>query len=293
VKDVFPLHLSRISNETKVVTMRKKASKAVQGFSLLAVAALALTACGGSDNAGSDGSTGSASGAGSELNLVQAGTLTVCSDIPYPPFEFEEGGKYTGFDIDLITAISSEMGLEVAVQDVGFDALQSGVTLAAGQCDLGASAMTITEDRKKNIAFSDPYYDSLQSLLVPEGSDIKAIDGLAGKKVGVQQGTTGESYTRENAPSDAEIVAFPSDAEMYQAIQAGQVDALLQDLPVNIGHTKDGKFTVVEEYKTDETYGFAAKKEGSEPLLSAVNDALSTLRDNGKYQEIYDKYFTE
>ncbi|MEV7646411.1 basic amino acid ABC transporter substrate-binding protein [Arthrobacter sp. NPDC089319] len=273
--------------------MRKKASKAVQGLSLLAVAALALTACGGSDNAGGNGGTGSASGAASDLPLVQAGTLTVCSDIPYPPFEFEEGGKYTGFDIDLITDIASEMGLEVSVQDVGFDALQSGVTLAAGQCDLGASAMTITEDRKKNIAFSDPYYDSLQSLLVPEGSDIKSIDDLAGKKVGVQQGTTGESYTRENAPSDAEIVAFPSDAEMYQAIQAGQVDALLQDLPVNIGHTKDGKFTLVQEYKTDETYGFAAKKEGSEALISAVNDALTTLRDNGKYQEIYDKYFTE
>jgi polar amino acid transport system substrate-binding protein len=272
--------------------MRKNASKAVQGFSLLAVAALALTACGGSDDAGGNGGTGTA-GAGSELPLVQEGTLTVCSDIPYPPFEFEEGGEYTGFDIDLITEISSEMGLEVAIQDVGFDALQSGVTLAAGQCDLGASAMTITEDRKKNIAFSDPYYDSLQSLLVPKDSDIKAVGDLSGKKVGVQQGTTGEAYTRENAPEDAEIVAFPSDAEMYQAIQAGQVDALLQDLPVNIGHTEDGKFTIVEEYKTDESYGFAAKKEGSEALISAVNDALSTLRDNGKYQEIYDKYFTE
>jgi polar amino acid transport system substrate-binding protein len=195
--------------------------------------------------------------------------------------------------MDLVTDIAAEMGLEVSIKDVGFDALQSGVTLAAGQCDLAASAMTITEDRKKNLTFSDPYYDSLQSLLVPKDSDIKSIDDLAGKKVGVQQGTTGESYTRENAPKDAQVVAFPSDAEMYQAIQAGQVDALLQDLPVNIGHTKDGKFTVVQEYKTDETYGFAAKKEGSEKLISAVNDALSTLRDDGKYKEIYDKYFTE
>ena len=273
--------------------MRKKASKAVQGLSLLAVAALALTACGGSDNAGGSGGTGSASGAGSELNLVQAGTLTVCSDIPYPPFEFEKNGEYTGFDMDLVKEISSEMGLKLSIQDVGFDALQSGVTLAAGTCDLAASAMTITEDRKKNLTFSDPYYDSLQSLLVPKGSDIKSIEDLGGKKVGVQQGTTGESYTRKNAPSNADVVAFPSDAEMYQAIQAGQVDALLQDLPVNIGHTKDGKFTVVQEYKTDETYGFAAKKQGSEALISAVNDALKKLRDDGKYKEIYDKYFTE
>ena len=100
--------------------MRKKASKAVQGLSLLAVAALALTACGGSDNAGGSGGTGSASGAASDLPLVQAGTLTVCSDIPYPPFEFDKGGDhgYTGFDIDLVTEIAEELGLKLAIKDV-------------------------------------------------------------------------------------------------------------------------------------------------------------------------------
>jgi polar amino acid transport system substrate-binding protein len=273
--------------------MRKNASKVAQAFSVLAVAGLALTACGGSDDAGSNGGTAGAGGEGTEMNLVQAGALTICSDIPYPPFEFEEGGEYTGFDIDLIREIATGMGLELEIQDVGFDGLQSGVVLAAGQCDLGASAMTITEEREENLDFSEPYYDSLQSLLVPADSDIAAVGDLSGKKVGVQQGTTGEAYTRENAPEDAEVISYPSDAEMYQAIQAGQVDALLQDLPVNIGHTEDGKFTIVEEYETDESYGFAVKEEGSEALLEAVNSQLAELRDNGKYQEIYDKYFTE
>ncbi|WP_152176371.1 transporter substrate-binding domain-containing protein, partial [Mycobacterium tuberculosis] len=102
-----------------------------------------------------------------------------------------DNGEYTGFDIDLLGAIAEQLDLELSVQDVGFDALQSGTTLAAGQCDIGASAMTITDERKANIDFSDPYYDSLQSLLVRTDSGIKSIDDLDGKNVGVQQGTTG------------------------------------------------------------------------------------------------------
>jgi ABC-type amino acid transport substrate-binding protein len=251
----------------------------------LAAGALALSACGGgSDDAGS--------GEDSGLNLVSEGSLTVCSDIPYPPFEFEENGEYTGFDMDLMREIATGMDLELAVQDVGFDGLQSGAVLGAGQCDIGASAVTITEERKANLSFSDPYYDSLQSILVPEGSDIASIEDLAGKKVGVQQGTTGAVYAEENAP-EAELVQYPSDAEMYAAIQAGNVDALLQDLPVNLGHTEDGAFTIAEELPTDEQYGFIMPKEGSEELVAAVNEQLTELRDNGRYQEIYDSYFAE
>ncbi|MFJ6001050.1 transporter substrate-binding domain-containing protein [Arthrobacter sp. NPDC092385] len=259
-------------------------SKKSAMLAAMAAGALALSACGGSSEEG----TGEAGG----LDLVSEGSLTVCSDIPYPPFEFEENGEYTGFDMDLMKEIASGMDLELAVQDVEFNGLQSGAVLAARQCDIGASAVTITEERQANLAFSDPYYDSLQSLLVPTGSDVASIEDLAGKKVGVQQGTTGETYATENAP-EAELVQFPSDAEMYAAIQAGNVDALLQDLPVNLGHTEDGEFTIAEEFKTDEQYGFIMAKEGSDELVAAVNEQLTALRDNGKYQEIYDSYFAE
>ncbi|WP_035771475.1 transporter substrate-binding domain-containing protein, partial [Arthrobacter sp. Br18] len=227
------------------------------------------------------------------LNLVSEGSLTVCSDIPYEPFEFEVDGEYTGFDMDLMREIATGMDLELAVQDVEFTGLQSGATLAAGQCDIGASAMTINPERQENLTFSDPYYDSLQSLLVPADSDVASIDDLAGKSVGVQQGTTGETYTRENVPSDTEVVAFPGDAEAYAAIQAGNIDAILQDLPVNQAHAEDGAFTIAEEYQTDEQYGFAMAKEGSEELAAAVNEQLAAIRDSGKYQEIYDTYFTK
>lgn len=254
---------------------------------VLAASALALGGC-GSD----DGDDGGGSGSGSEFETVSEGTLTVCSDIPYAPFEVEEGGEYTGFDIDLMNEIANGLDLDVQVKDVGFDGLQSGASLAAGQCDIGASAMTITEEREKNIDFSDPYYDSKQTLLVPSGSDIQTIDDLAGTDVGVQQGTTGKLYAEENAPDDAKLVSFPSDAELYQAIKSGSIDAILQDLPVNLTHTEGGDFQIVEEYDTDEQYGFAVKEEGSEALLEAVNEQLAKLKKNGTYDELYNTYFS-
>jgi polar amino acid transport system substrate-binding protein len=248
---------------------------------------LSLTACGEEEE---PSGSGSGSGDSAAVDTISEGTLTVCSDIPYPPFEVQEGGEYTGFDMDLMKEIATGLDLELEVKDSGFEGLQSGLSLNSDQCDIVASAMTITEEREANLDFTDPYYDSKQSLLVPTGSDIASIDDLAGKKVGVQQGTTGKSYTEDNAPDDAEIVSFPSDGEMYPAIQAGQVDALLQDLPVNIEHTKDGEFEIVEEYSTDESYGFAVKQDNTQ-LLDAVNEQLTELRDNGTYDEIYNQYF--
>jgi polar amino acid transport system substrate-binding protein len=253
--------------------------------------ATVLTACGSDD--GGDSASDNSSGGASAITTISSGTLTVCSDVPYPPFEdFDESAEsgFKGFDIDIVQTIADGLDLKLAVKDSSFDALQSGQALNAGQCDMAASAMTITEERKAGIDFSDGYYDSEQSLLVPEGSDITSIADLAGKKVGVQQGTTGKSYTEENAP-DADIISFPSDAEMFQAIKAGQVDALLQDLPVNLDHQKAGGFTVVETYKTDEQYGLAIKK-GNTALVDAVNEQLTAMHDDGTYDEIYNTYFS-
>lgn len=251
---------------------------------------LALTACGSSDD-----KTGSA-GSGSDLKLIKSGTLTVCSDVPYPPFEdFDKSAPsgFKGFDVDVISAVAKDLKLKLAIKDSSFNALKSGLAIKSKQCDLVASAMTITPERQKVMDFSDSYYDSKQSLLVPTGSDIKGIGDLAGKKVGVQTGTTGEAYTKEHA-KDAKITAFPSDGEMYTALKGGQIDAILQDLPVNLDHEKDpkeaGKFTIVEQYDTDEAYGFAMAK-GS-PLVAKVDDALKKLKDSGDYQTTYDKYFS-
>jgi len=244
---------------------------------------LSLTACGGG------GGETTSSGA----QLISSGKLTVCSDVPYPPFEdFDKSSPtgFKGFDVDVVSEIAKGMDLDLVIKDSSFDPLQSGLALNSGQCDMAASAMTITPDREQNLDFSDGYYNSKQSLLVPTGSDIKSIDDLAGKKVGVQQGTTGKTYTEENAP-DADVVTFPSDAEMYQAIKAGQVDALLQDLPVNLNHQQAGGFEIVETYDTNEDYGLAMKK-GNTALVDDVNAQLKKMHDDGTYDEIYNKYFS-
>lgn len=254
-------------------------------LAVAATASLTLAACGGGDE--------QASGKDGDLKVVNPGKLTVCADIPYPPFEFEDPQAptgYAGFDVDITTEAAKGLGLELAVKDADFSGLQSGLALNSGQCDVAASAMTITEDRKKNLGFTDGYYDSLQSLLVKEGSDIKGIGDLDGKKVGVQQSTSGETYAKEHVKG-AQLVALPSNAEMFQALKAGQVDALLQDLPVNVDNAKSGGYTVVEEYETGETYGMAVKKDNQD-LLDGLNAQLKTMRDNGRYQELYDKYFT-
>ena len=244
-----------------------------------------LAACGG----------GKTTTATSDLDLVKDGTLTVCSDVPYRPFEdFDKSAAsgFKGFDVDIVQAVAKGLKLKLAIKDSSFDGLQSGQALNSGQCDLAASALTITPARKKNIDFSTSYYDSKQSLLVPKGSKITSIEDLAGKTVGVQQGTTGKSYTEKHAPKSAKIPSFPSDAEMYQAIEAGQVDALLQDLPVNLEHTKKGKFTIVGTYDTHESYGLAIKK-GNTKLVKGVDEQLAELKSSGNYKKLYDKYFTE
>lgn len=261
-------------------------------FKALAVTAalgLALTACGSSDD-DKDKETGPT------LDLVKAGTLTVCSDVPYAPFEdFDEDSEsgFTGFDVDLVDAIAKDLDLKLAIRDSDFTPLQGGLLFNSGQCDLGASAMTITDERKEKLLFSDGYYTSKQSLLVPADSDITSIADLAGKKVGVQRGTTGEAYTKDNAP-DADRIQYADDGKLYLALKAGQIDAILQDLPVNIEHERDakepGRFKVVETYDTEEIYGFGAKLDNTE-LIDAVNDALKKLRDSGEYQTIYDTYF--
>jgi polar amino acid transport system substrate-binding protein len=267
-------------------------TRAAAAFAALA---LALTACGNGDDTtdATDGDGGDDVSA-EELDLVAAGTLTVCSDVPYPPFEFEDSSApsgYSGFDIDLMQEVADRLDLDLTVVEVGFDGLQSGATLAAGQCDVAASAMTITEERAQNLNFSEPYYDSLQSLIVLADGDITSLEDVAGQSLGVQRGTTGADYAEENAPDDTEIVDFDSGPDLFTAMQAGQIVAGLQDLPVNVEQVNnDDSFEIVEEFDTGEQYGFAAAQ-GNDPLIDAINAQLAEMRDDGTYDEIYDRYF--
>lgn len=252
------------------------------GVALALAAGLTLAGC---------GSSGGESKAG--VPLVQSGQLTVCSDVPYAPFEdFDTSSSvgFKGFDIDIVSQIAKDMGVKLVVIKSSFDPLQSGATLNARKCDLGASAMTITAARAKHLDFSDPYYNSEQSLLVPVGSSIKTIADLSGQVLGVQKATTGATYAQEHVKGAKKIVAMDNDGIMFQALKAGTVAALLQDLPVNLQHTTDGKFTVVQTYNTGEQYGLAMRK-GNTKLLDVVNKDLKQMRADGTYKTLYDKYF--
>ena len=282
--------------------MLAKKTVTAAGAALAALALMSLTGCASEPTPGASGPAASPASSASvpaapavDYKLVTPGTLTACADVPFPPFEVEDKSSpsgYSGFDVDMMAAIATKLGLQFKLIDVDFDALQSGTVLVANQCDLGASAITITDARRANIDFADPYYDSLQSLLVKADSGITDLAGLAGKNIGVQQGTTGKTYTQQNAPKDAKIIDYPSDGELWPAIQAGNIDAILQDLPVNKTHEKDNPaYKVVATYETDEQYGFAFAKGAKPELLAAVNAQLAAMRADGTYQQIYDKYF--
>jgi len=283
--------------EARVMLFKKTSTIAAS----VAALALALTGCTGTPAAPATSAAPSPTAASSsaapavDYKLVTPGTLTVCSDIPYKPFEFEDAAApsgYTGFDIEVIDAIAKKLSLTLKVVVTNFDALQSGTALEANSCDLAASAMTITDERKQNLDFADAYYDSLQSLLVKADSGITNLAGTSGKKIGLQKGSTGKSYATKNAPKDATLVDFADDGKMWVALQAGQVDALLQDLPVNHEHeVADASYKIVEKYDTKEQYGFALAKGKKPELLAAVNEQLKALRTDGTYDTLYKKYF--
>lgn len=254
-------------------------------IALTAVLAVVLVACG--DDGGE---------AAAEFDTVTEGTLTVCTDAPYPPMEFEdpETGEFTGFDIELMRAIAENLGLELAVVNVGFDPITSGLAMEAGDCDIAAASITITDERAENILFSDGYFSGDQSLLVLADSGIDSLDDLAGQSIAVQTGTTGEIYAQENAPADAELVSFENPGDLFLALESGQVQAVLQDLVPNGDYAlANDNAILVETYPTEEDYGFAAKLEGSEELMEAVNEQIQALRDDGTYDEIYNEFFPQ
>jgi len=256
-------------------------------MAVLAVLTLLVAACGDDEGAGE--------GAG-DLDTITEGTLTVCTDAPYIPMEYEDPdtGEFTGFDIELMRAIATNLGLELAVVNTGFDPITSGLAMEAGDCDIAAASITITEERAENIAFTDGYFSGDQSLLVAADSGIGSLDDLAGQSVAVQTGTTGEIYADENAPEDAEIVSFESPGDLFLALESGQVQGVLQDLVPNAEYAfSNDSAILVDTYPTDEQYGFAASLEGTEDLIAAVNEQIEALRDDGTYDEIYDEFFPQ
>jgi len=257
----------------------------VIGLVALLGCGLFVAACGDDDETTTSADSG---GSSTELDLLSEGTLTVGSDIPYPPFEQGNAPDYEGFDIDLINAIAEEMGLETEIVDAPFDVILQG---GQGRFDLSIAATTITPARENRVDFSDPYFEAEQSLLVQAGGDVASIDDItADSVVGAQDGTTGETYAEEN--TDAEVRPFPEIDDAYNALASGQVDAILNDLPSTRAAVEDNPdLEVAETFSTDELYGIVFPQDSS--LVDPVNEALQTVKDNGTLADIYSEWFDE
>jgi polar amino acid transport system substrate-binding protein len=225
--------------------------------------------------------------------LVTPGKLTVGSDTAYPPFEsINAAGEVEGFDVDLIAEVAKELGVEFEFKTYNFDALIIGVQTGS-EFDIIGSAMTIKPDRAEQIDFSDPYFDAGQSLAVRNDSTFASLDDLAGKKIGVQSGTTGEEFAKENAPADATIVPFENILQAFQALQNGDVDGVVNDKPVtdNIVADPAREVKVVGGLMGAEQYGFGVSKDNPE-LTKAINEALAKIRADGRYEALLVKWFS-
>jgi polar amino acid transport system substrate-binding protein len=249
----------------------------------LAIAALAVFAAGCGD--GDDDGTTGATGGGGE-------TLTVGSDVPYPPFE--EFGKakseFKGFDIELVEAIAGKIDRQPEFIDTSFDTIFRD--LAQGKFEMVASATTITDEREETVDFTNPYYlPSAQSILVTKGTtDIKTAKDLDGKTVGVQQGTTGEEYVEEETDA-GEVRTYPQGPDTIPALKAGTIDAVVIDRPVaERAIEKDSGIEISGGIETEEQYGFVVQQ-GDEELLDELNEALTEVIDSGEYETIYKKWF--
>ena len=263
--------------------MRTRTCRTGTLITLAAVTALALSACTStSDTSGATSSGGA--------DLIKAGQITTCTQLPYRPFEFSDAGTITGFDIDVVAEIAKDLGVKQDIVDTPFEGIQTGEDLSTGKCDIAAAGITITDVRKTVLDFSDPYFDATQALLVKADSKIATLKDLDGKKLGVQAATTGEIYAQENAPG-AEIVQFEDLALLQTAVQTGQVDAAINDNGVLFDFASLNKdVKVATEFNTGEQYGLGVKL-GNAALLADVNKTLARIKSDGTYDTLYKKWF--
>ena len=263
----------------------------------LSVAALALTACGGSSSSvassvasSASSEAASTSAAAGELTTVMAGKLTMATNATFPPYEMTtDSGDIEGIDVDTAKAIAEKLGLELQIDDMDFDAAL--LSVQQGKADIAMAGITVTDERKAVMAFSDSYATGIQSIIVPEGADIASPDDLAGKKIGTQRGTTGYIYCTDDFGEDS-VVAYDNGLTAVQALNNGQVDAVVIDnAPAKEYVAANPGLKVLETSYAEEDYAIGMNKDNT-ALVEAVNAALEELKADGTLQSIVDKYIT-
>lgn len=229
-----------------------------------------------------DTSTGGSSGG----NLAEL--LIVGTDPGFKPFEYKEGQQIVGFDIDLSRQIAKDLGKRIKVEEMAFDGLLPA--LQAGRIDMIIAGMTVTPDRAKNAAFSDPYYSATQRVMVRRDHQrIKTVADLVGTRIGVQLGTTGDNLAR--GIQGAQVVQLPSTASVAQEISAGKIDAgILDDGPATQYLATNPQLMVLPQRLSSEDYAIALRKSDT-TLRQQINKSIATMKQDGRYQQLMKKYF--
>ena len=276
--------------------MKKISRRSFLAAAGLSVAALALTACGGSASSvassvasSASSAAASTSAAAGELTTVEAGKLTMATNAAFPPYEMTtDAGDFEGIDIETAQAIADKLGLELQIDDMDFDAAL--LSVQQGKADIVMAGVTVTDEREAVMDFSDSYATGIQSIIVPEGSDIASPDDLAGKKIGTQRGTTGYIYCSDDF-GDENVVAYDDGLTAVQALNNGQVDAVVIDnAPAKEFIAANPGLKILDTSYAEEDYAIGMAK--NSPLEDAVNSVLEELKADGTLQAIVDKYIT-
>ena len=207
----------------------------------------------------------------------------------FPPYEYYQGEKIVGIDAEIAQAIADKLGLELKIEDMEFDSIITAVQ--TGKADMGLAGMTVTDERKQSVNFSDTYATGIQVVIVTEDSDIASVDDLEGKKIGVQLSTTGDIYASDDYGEDF-VEQYNKGADAVMALKQGKVDAVIIDNEPakSFVAANEGLKILDTEYVTED-YAACINKENAE-LLDAVNGALAELKKDGTLQSILDKYIT-
>ncbi len=216
----------------------------------------------------------------------ESSKLTMATNAEFPPFEYLENGKVVGADVEIAQAIAKKLGKELEITNIDFDAALTGA--ATGKYDVAVAGITASDERKKNMGFTDNYYKASQAIIVIDGSEIKAAADLKGKTVSCQEGTTGELYLHKNGYN---VQSFKTGAEAIAALTAGKVDAVVIDNAVAAALSKkqNGKTVVLKDALTEEAYAIATKL-GNDEMISKINAALKELKEDGTLADIFAKY---
>ncbi|WP_344938842.1 ABC transporter substrate-binding protein [Sphaerisporangium flaviroseum] len=262
---------------------------------LVVSAAFLLSACGGGSDSSATSSNapaGSASAA-SGIKLINPGKLTTCTNLPYEPFQFKQGDKTVGFDVDIVDLAAKKLGVTQEIVDIDFAVIKSGAALNAGKCDVAAAGMTITPERQKNLLFSDAYFDATQALLAKKGTGAKSLEDVKAKglKLGAQASTTGLDYVKGKGLDPTEFADSPKE---LLGLQSGQADVIVQDLPVVLTWLKKpeiaDKFELIASLDTGEQYGVGMKL-GNDALAKVINEEIAKAKSDGTYEQIFVKWF--